>query len=51
MKLSLNKWNVSVVGENKQINYYGWETKKEAQKFVDNWNQYHDLKVEVIKVK
>lgn len=51
MKLAMNKWHVSKVGENKQINYYGYKTKREAQKFVDDWNKNHELQVEVIKIK
>ena len=49
MKLATGKWNVSEVGKNKPISYYGYPTKKQAQAFVDDWNAKHELKVEVIK--
>lgn len=49
MKLATNKWNISEVGKNKPIVYYGFKLKKEAQAFVDNWNKTHELKIEVIK--
>ena len=49
MKLVMHKWNISEVGKNKPICYYGFKLKKEAQAFVDNWNKIHELKIEVIK--
>lgn len=49
MKLAVSIWNVSVKDEFKPLSYYGYKTKKEAIKFVDDWNKNHDLKVEVIK--
>lgn len=49
MKLATYKWNISEIGKNKPIAYYGFKLKKEAQAFVDNWNKTHELKIEVIK--
>ena len=49
MKLAIGKWNISIVGENKPVSYYGYATKKQAQAFADKWNSSHDIKVEVIK--
>ena len=49
MKLATNKWNISEIGKNKPVLYYGFKLKKEAQAFVDNWNKTHELKIEVIK--
>lgn len=49
MKTATHKWNIRVIGETKPISYYGYPTKKQAQKFADEWNAKHELKVEVIK--
>ena len=49
MKLAMNKWNISEIGKNKPVLYYGFKTKRESQAFVDNWNKTHELKIEVIK--
>ena len=49
MKLTPNKCNISEVGKNKPICYYGFKTKREAKAFVDNWNINHEAKIEVIK--
>lgn len=49
MKLAVSIWNVSVKDKFKPLSYYGYKTKKEAIKFVESWNNNHDLQVEVIK--
>lgn len=49
MKLATNKWNISEVGKNNPILYYGFKTKREAQAFVDSWNKTSQIKIEVIK--
>ena len=49
MKLAVSIWNVSVKDKFKHLSYYGYKTKKEAIKFVEDWNKNHDLQVEVIK--
>ena len=49
MKLSTNKWNITIIGENKPVSYYGYKTKKEARRFADDWNRTHETQVEVIK--
>ena len=50
MRLSVFKWNVTEIGKKQPICYYGYPTKKQAQKFVEEWNANHELKIQVIKV-